>query len=277
MRRERVADDIYVFISERYAQATMGAILTDEGIILIDTFPVPSETREVLDFLQTRISAPVRYVINTHHHADHTYGNYLLPQADIISHKKCREALQRLGDQGLAKAKAENPELAEVKIRLPDITFEIELYVHLGQRTLHLIYAPGHTDDSILVMVEGDKILFTGDLVMPVPYIVWGDWQRFRDSLELIQELKPENVIQGHGDILLRGELRQDLEESIAYLDNIRQHVQELVDRDAPPSELAKLDIESAGKSRIPLDGLVKQLHQANMVYLYRKLKSEKK
>ncbi len=276
MRRERVADDIYVFISEQYAQVSMGVITTDEGAIVIDTFPFPSETKEVLDFIESRVPQGARYVINTHHHADHTYGNYLFAGAEIIAHRGCREVLAKLGAQGLERAKAENPALAEVELRLPDITFDKELYVHLGSRQLHLMHVPSHTPDSIIVMVEGDKILFTGDLVMPVPYIVWGDLEQFRAGLDFVQELKPENIVQGHGDILLRGELRQDLQESICYLDNIRDRAREAVEKGVSARELAAVDIETCGKSRIPLDGLVKQLHQANLLYLYKKYKAEK-
>jgi glyoxylase-like metal-dependent hydrolase (beta-lactamase superfamily II) len=274
MHRERVAEDIYIFLSERYAQVSMGAVVTDEGIILIDTFPFPAETQEIADFLRQQTGQTVRYVINTHHHADHTYGNYLFPEAEIIAHRLCRELLATRGAEGLRRAKADNPELTPVEIRLPDITFEDDLYVHLGERSLHIIHVPSHTSDTSVIMIEDDDILFTGDLMMPVPYIVWGDWRQFREALEFVQELEPENIVQGHGDILLRGELRQDLESSIAYLDCIYELVQELIDEDKPESELANIDIESCGKSRIPLDGLVKQMHQANLLYLYRRLKA---
>lgn len=277
MRRERVADDIYIFISERYAQVAMGAIITEQGLILIDTFPFPAETRAVIDFLGNVTDAPVRYVINTHHHADHTYGNYLFPEAKIIAHRSCRDLLQTRGAAGLKRAKANSPELAEVEIRLPDITFENELYLHLGERSLHLMHVPSHTEDTIVVMIQGDKILFTGDLVMPVPYIVWGEWEQFREGLQFLQDLAAESAVQGHGDILLRGELRTDLEESICYLDTIKERVVEVLDQGGDEKELTKIDIESCGKSRIPLDGLVKQMHQANLVFLYRKMQAERK
>lgn len=276
MRRERIADDIYVFISDRYAQVTMGIVATEAGAIAIDTLPFPEETRQVLDFVEAKFKQSVRYVINTHHHADHIYGTYLFEEAQVIAHHDCREALIRLGPQSLRRAKQENPELAEVEILLPDMTFGHELYVHLGQRTLHLMHAPGHTDDSVIVMVEGDKILFAGDLIMPVPYIVWGNRERFIESLRFVQKLRPESVVQGHGDILLRGELRQDLRESIRYLNTIYERVRDVVERGEPQSALREIDIESCGKSRIPLDGLVKQLHQANLAFLYRSLVAER-
>jgi len=277
MRRERVADDIYVFVSDRYARVTMGVITTEEGVIVIDTFPFPQETSAVIAFIQRQFEQNVRYVINTHYHADHTYGTYLFEEAEVIAHRKCREALIRMGPPNLARAKQENPELAEVEIVLPDITFENELYVHLGPRALHLMHAPGHTADSIIVMVEGDRILFTGDTMMPVPYIVWGDREQFLETLQFVQDLKPESIVQGHGDILLRGELRQNIKDSISYLHVIYERAKEVLDSGAPESALSQIDIESCGKSRIPLNGLVKQLHRANLISLYRKLKAEER
>ena len=65
MVRERIADDIYVFTSRRYAQVTAGAILTKEGVILIDTLFYPDESLAVKDFLEDRLGLKVRYVVNT--------------------------------------------------------------------------------------------------------------------------------------------------------------------------------------------------------------------
>jgi cyclase len=73
MQRERVADDIYVFTSDVYAQVTAGAVITSDGAILIDTLLFPEETRSIRLFVEGRLGSPVKYVINTHYHADHTY------------------------------------------------------------------------------------------------------------------------------------------------------------------------------------------------------------
>jgi len=81
MRKERVTENIYVFTSEAYAQATAGAIVTSEGTVVIDTLPFPRETREMVDFLRRESKRGIRYVINTHHHADHVYGNFLFDEA----------------------------------------------------------------------------------------------------------------------------------------------------------------------------------------------------
>jgi glyoxylase-like metal-dependent hydrolase (beta-lactamase superfamily II) len=272
MRRDRVADDIYTFTSDLYAQVTAGAILTSEGTIVIDTLPFPEETREMLAFVKSRDRGPVRYVINTHHHSDHTNGTYLFPEAEVLAHALCREALQRWGEQNLAQAKRETSGLAEVQIRLPNIVFQQETYIHLGARSLHIIPLAGHTDDSIGVMVEGDKILFAADAVLPVPHFVWGSLEDTVRSLRAIRALKPASVVQGHGQLLLRGELAQEIESSLHYLASLKRQVRQLVREGRPQSDLLAIDIESCAKSRLPLDGLVQYLHRENLYSLYETL-----
>lgn len=121
MVRERIADDIYVFTSQSYAQVTAGAILTKDGVILIDTLYFPEETKAIKEFLEERQGLKIRYVINTHYHADHTQGTYLFPEAQIVSHALCRQLLDSVGREGLAEAQAQIPELEEVQIILPEL------------------------------------------------------------------------------------------------------------------------------------------------------------
>mgnify|MGYP002153789431 CR=1 FL=1 len=275
MRRDRVAEDIYTFTSDLYARVTAGVILTSEGTVVIDTLPFPQETRQILAFVKEHRQSLVRYVINTHYHSDHSNGTYLFPEAEVVAHRLCRETLLRRGEQSLAEAKRETVALTEVEIRLPNIVFEHEAHIHLGDRSLYLVPLPGHTQDSIGVVVEGDRILFSGDAVLPVPYIVWGDIEDSAHSLRAVRALKPESVVQGHGDLLLKGELSYELESSIHYLQCINERVRQLVQEGASESALLDIDIESCGKSRVPLDGLVQYLHQENLLALYRRLKGQ--
>jgi cyclase len=268
MLRERISEEIYVFTSDLYAQVTAGVIVTSEGAVVVDTLPFPEETRELLAFVQRR-GLRVPYVINTHSHADHANGSYLFEEADLVAHKLCREILRRDGEQVLEEAKVETPEVADVQLRLPSITFDQEVTLRLGSRTMQLIPLPGHTPDSIGVYVQEDKILFAGDAVMPVPYIVRGDRAAMIDSLRAIGQLSLENIVQGHGEVILRGEVEETLKTSIFYLETIYEKVKEAVEAGVPPESLAEINIEQCGKSRIPLNGLVQQLHEANLLYLY--------
>jgi glyoxylase-like metal-dependent hydrolase (beta-lactamase superfamily II) len=268
MLRERISEEIYVFTSDLYAQVTAGVIVTSEGAVVVDTLPFPQETRELLAFVQER-ELRIPYVMNTHSHADHANGSYLFEEADLVAHRRCREILSRHGERVLEEAKAETPEVAEVQLRLPSITFDQEVTLRLGDRTMQLIHLPGHASDSIGVYVQEDKILFAGDAVMPVPYVVGGDQAAMIDSLRVIGQLSLENIVQGHGKIILRGEVEEVLKTSIFYLETIYQKVKEAVEAGAPPESVAEIDIEKCGKSRIPLNGLVQQLHEANLLYLY--------
>ena len=273
MRRDRIAEDIYTFTSDLYGQVTAGVILTSEGTILIDTLPFPQETREMIEFIRKRGQGPVRYVILTHHHSDHVNGTYLFPEADVLAHPRCRTALQKWGGKGLDQAKRETPGLSEVQVRLPNVVFEHDAHIHLGARSLYITTLPGHTNNSIGALVEGDKILFAGDAMLPVPHFVWGDIRDSARSLRTIRTLKPESVIQGHGQLLLRGELAYEIESSLEYLRCLEERVERLVQKGGPQSELYQIDIESCGKSRVPLDGLVQYLHRENLQALFARLK----
>lgn len=273
MRKERVTENIYVFTSEVYAQVTAGAIVTSEGTVVIDTLPFPNETREMLAFVRAESKRGVRYVINTHHHADHVYGNYLFEEADIISGEKCREVMRKSGEKNLAEAKQQTPELAEVVLRLPNLTFPDKMTLHLGERVLRLIPMLGHSQDGIGVYVEGEKILFAGDAVMPLPYIFWGDRVVLQETLRAIKEMNLENIVQGHGEVLLKGEIDETLDASTAYLECIYEKVKaKLSTRTSKERLINEITLESCGFSPIALDGLVKQLHRSNLLRVYQTL-----
>jgi cyclase len=270
MQRERISDDIFVFTSGLYAQVTAGAILTSEGAVVIDTLPFPGEAQQIVEFISKRSNSGIRYVILTHYHADHTYGAYLFRNAQLVSHALCRDWISQHGEAGLDEARAQTPELAEAKIRLPDIVFEgSEMTLRMGNKTLQLLHSPGHTQDSIVVYVKEDRILFAADTVMPVPYVVDGDPQSFVESLKMIRALSLENVVQGHGEVVLRGEINETIDSSVRYLETIQAKVAKAISSDKPREAMREISIESCGKSRIPLNGLVQQLHASNLFSLY--------
>jgi len=276
LRVDRVTEDIYVFMSDLYIQVVSTVLLTKEGAIVVDTLPFPSETRQVIAFVEEKLGPnSVRYVINTHHHADHVYGTYLFEGAEVIAHDRCRETLARWGQARLDHAREETPALAEVQLCLPDITFHREMHLHLGHRDIRLFHTPGHTTGGISAYVMGEKVLIAGDVVMPVPHIVGGDIEQLKKSLLTLKATNPGFVIQGHGNVLLRGEAPETIDSSIAYLSTIVDKVRDIVERGLAPSKLREIDIESCGKSRVPLNGLVSNLHLANLIALYKQMTLE--
>lgn len=270
MVRERIADDIYVFTSRLYAQVTAGAILTKEGVILIDTLYFPEETKQIKEFLEERLGHRVRYVINTHYHADHTQGTYLFPGARVVSHSLCKKLLDTVGREGLREAKSQKQDLGEVRVVLPDFIFDEEdLTIHLGGKTLKISHTPGHTRDLVSVFVTNNRILFASDNMMPVPTIFDGDYDDLVLAYHRILEMAPDTIVQGHGEVILRGEVENVVSSHLAYLETIKQRVSDCFSSGKPISALREIDIESCGKSRIPLNGLVADLHHANLEKLY--------
>jgi glyoxylase-like metal-dependent hydrolase (beta-lactamase superfamily II) len=275
MQRERVAEDIFVFTSDLYLQATASAIFSEDGVVVIDTLPFPQETKEMLRFIRKRTKSPIRYLVLTHFQPDHTYGACFI-EGEIVAHERCRRILEKHGERLLKEDQVQNPELCEVTVRLPETVFDRgTITLHVGGKSIKLMHTPGNTSDGISAYVKEDKVLFAGDLVMPVPYIVSGDYRDMRQSLHEISELPLDNIVQGHGDVLLRGEIPEAIGTSLQYLDTIEQEVLQRVERGIPKRNLRRLSIERCHKSRIPLNGLAEELHQANLSYLYDLLLSE--
>jgi cyclase len=273
MLRERVANNVFVFTSELYAQVTAGAIITSAGAIVIDTLAFPSESRQIAQFIEERQGVPVRYVVNTHYHADHTYGASLFENAKVIAHRNCRDLLDTKGRAGLEKVQRGSREMSSVKLRLPDIVFDMGiLNLHLGGVTLQLRHSPGHSPDSVVCLVEDERILFAADTLMPIPFFADGSWEDFVQTLETLLPESFENVVQGHGEVILRGEVQEKIKEDLHYLQTLRNQVENLVENGQGVEALSRIDIEACGKSRIPLNGLVQQLHRSNVESLYKEL-----
>jgi len=279
MRRERVSDDIYVFTSNLYAQVTASAVVTREGIVVIDTLPFPIETQEMIDYLNSLGMGPIKYLVNTHWHGDHTNGNYLFDESiELVCHKRCQHAMQENSPAALDEAKETTPMLEEAELRIPNVVFEDgELVLHVGNKSVEVALSPGHTLDSTVAYVREDKVLLAADTVMPVPYFVWGDRHEFKQSLRTLKEYNLESIVQGHGEVLLRGEIPGAIDSSIEYLETLEERVAKHIEKGKGRRTLDKITIDKCGKSRIPLNGLVQDLHKANVQVLYEELAQDKK
>ena len=152
---------------------------------------------------------PVEWVVNTHHHWDHTFGNHEFLPAPIWGHERCRTTLIEGGEQMRDAVKAWVPDHAdvfdEVVITPPDHTFREEATVTFDGRTLVLKHlGRGHTDNDIVVVTDG--VVFAGDLVEE------GAPPAFQDSFPLewpsassrLLELVDGPVVPGHGRVVDR-------------------------------------------------------------------------
>jgi glyoxylase-like metal-dependent hydrolase (beta-lactamase superfamily II) len=276
MHWERLSEDVYVFTSDRYAQVTASLIVSGTIGVVIDALPFPQETSQIAYFARRRCPDGVRYVIYTQHQADHTYGAFLFPKAEVISHTLCREILLEKGVKSLEQAKAMNHELELVRLRIPTLTFDHGTFtLRMPGKTLDLFPTPGHTPDAISVILQEEKILFAGDTIMAIPTIGDGDLTQLRESTEAIAAMPLESIVQGHGEIILRGEIKDNIRRSLNYLEQLDSKVRKIVESGGTLDEARTITIESCGLQRVLLNGMVTQLHTANVVALYQRLKAQ--
>jgi len=266
MHRERVSENVFWFQSEVYAQVTAGVVAGPQWAVVIDTLALPDETLAIREFIERELSVPVRYVINTHYHADHAWGNCFFPGATVVAHAKCRNLLLERGEPSLESAKKQNPNLRQVKIVPPQMTFlDGEMTLRVGKKNLIIAPAYGHSEDGISVLVEEDRILFAGDSFMPIPYIVDGDIDENITSIKKVARMGLENIVQGHGDIILRGEIDAAVKENLNYLTSIKKAVKSIARKKNADELIEEITIEECGKSRVYLGGLARNLHQRNL------------
>lgn len=272
MQRERVTEDIYIFTSDLYVHVTAGVIVTTQGLILIDTLLYPEESLQIKSFIETRLNQPVTHIINTHHHADHTTGTSFFPNAQVIAHRLCRDLLDTRGRESLERTKEGNSDMSNVELVLPSIVFDDRMSIRVGEKTLHLEHSPGHSPDSIVAWIEEDNVLFAADTVMPIPYFVDGSYDDFLASLKKLQGRGFENIVQGHGEIILRGEVEKKIKSDINYLEKLRIAVDKALvsstDEKKIDHALASIKVGACGKSHILLNGAVEQLHYQNVLTL---------
>jgi glyoxylase-like metal-dependent hydrolase (beta-lactamase superfamily II) len=276
MHRERVSENVFWFQSEVYAQVTAGVIAGPQWAVVIDTLALPDETLGMREFIEHELNVPVRYVINTHYHADHAWGNCFFPGATVIAHARCRDLLDERGRPSLEAARKQNATFRQVKIVLPHVTFDRgELNLRVGKKNLTLMPAAGHSEDGVAVLVEEDRVLFAGDAFMPLPYVVDGDIDEIALSIKKIGRMGLENIVQGHGDIILRGEIDAAVKENLTYLHNIKKSVRAIARRKSSEDELDTAGIEEYGKSRVHLGGLAEALHKRNLQVLVKRAREE--
>ncbi len=274
MIHERISDNVHMFQSERYVQVNAGVIVGPDWVVVVDTLALPDETRRIRRFIEERIRKPVRYVINTHYHADHSWGNAFFPDATVIAHRLTRQLQAEKGQPALAEAQAHDPTFRGLKLVLPHITVDAGgLSLKVGPRlTVRLIPLPGHSPDGMGVYVEEERVLFSGDAFTSLPVLMpdESDFDALVHSLKHIAQLQVEVLIPGHGDIVFRGEMVDEVEKNLNYLHAIRKIVRQAARRKYAGDVLDRYSVEDCGKSRVLLEGAAEVLHRRNLEVLFR-------
>lgn len=187
----------------------VGVVLGTEGVLLVDTRASHSQARELAAELPSITDLPVRWVVNTHWHWDHTFGNHVFRHAEIWGHELCAETLTARGEEMKAGARewlpeSAHPEIDEVEIVPPGNTFSDRASLRIGRRVDLTYHGFAHTDSDIVVRVPDADIAFFGDLIEEGAPPAFGDshpvaWPL---TLRLAGENLPPTIVPGHGDVV---------------------------------------------------------------------------
>jgi len=223
---KKLAKGVYAFIGTN-GNANAGFVLTKEGVIVIDSQMNEDLAREMLAEIRRRSSQSILYVINTHHHGDHTFANHIFaPTKGIIAHENALKFLEEHGEEHLKQFKRffGQGQAKGIKITLPTITIQDQLTLVYKKTTIEIRHlGPGHTNGDLVVYLPGEKILFSGDLVYSgrLPWLGDGNTRSWLKTIEKLKALEFQIVVPGHG--MIGG--RKELNHFESYLTNLRAAV----------------------------------------------------
>ncbi|MEP7357459.1 MAG: MBL fold metallo-hydrolase [Anaerolineales bacterium] len=252
---QKLAKDIY--IESGFAGVTVGAIVTPDGLICIDTPTHPADARRWQLKLIQLSNAPIRYVVNLDHHRDRVLGNQWF-DAPVIAHEAASERLRQMPELfkgGPSEAGADSDlaaDLAGVRLVAPTLTFSDRIELILGGHELHLVRRPGSGPGAIWAELPAEQIVFTGDALtvgVPPP-MVEADLDAWIETLATLRKARfpAKIIVPGRGAPTTRDGVKAMQE----FLRKVKRRVHSLVHTHKPRAEAARLADELIDDFKVP-------------------------
>ena len=241
---KKIASDLYFFFEFDGSNAVF--LVTDEGVLLIDTRTHPRNGKDLLDRIRRVTDKPIKWVINSHFHGDHHMGNVVFKDlgATFIAHKDTARLMQHVHPKEMARRidgfKARGLDPNEVKLVLPDVTFAGEATIRIGGREVRLIdLGPGQQAGDTYVHFPHARVLFTpgafGKKSMPnmafTPSV-----ETWIKQLNQVADMDVDTILPAHGDVATRA----DAKELAAMLADEYATVKQAVERRVRVEEAVK-------------------------------------
>lgn len=213
--------------------ANAAFVVGSEAVAVIDTLGSVVVARELRDAIRAATDKPIRYVINTHMHPDHTLGNAAFKEdkPDFVGHYKLPRALATRADRYLESTKRMLGEaaFAGIEIVMPTRTVQEGVIIELGRRDLLLEAQPtAHTDNDLIVTDGATKTLFLGDLLFSVHVpTLDGSITGWLGLIDTLKTREAARVVPGHGPHAMR--LPAALDPEQRYLSTIAMDVKRLI------------------------------------------------
>ena len=238
---QQIASDLYFF--RDYDGSNAVFLVADEGVLVVDTRQHPRAGHELLDHIRKITIRPIRWVINSHFHGDHTFGNAAFQGEGVsfAAHVETARIMQLVHPKEMARRgsyfKSHDYDPNDVKLVLPDVTFDKSMTIRLGGREVRLLYlGPGQQDGDTFVFFPHARALFTpGSFAKhSMPNMAFTtsveNWIKLLDQVAAIDA---DVILPGHGGIATRA----DVDELSAMLSDEYATVKAAVARGVPLAE----------------------------------------
>ncbi|MFF0501805.1 MBL fold metallo-hydrolase [Nocardia aobensis] len=202
-----ISDGIYAFVQPdgSWMINNSGFVVGRSGVLCIDACATQQRTEKLLASIAAVTPAPVRTLVNTHHHPDHTAGNGFFPAATIVAHEQARPEMRALGlpaNDGIWS----EVEYGDLELALPFLTFTDRITVWADDLRCEVIHAgqTAHTTNDAVVWIPERSVLFAGDLLFNggTPFLLSGS---VRGSIAVLEEfvapLGAQTIVPGHGPV----------------------------------------------------------------------------
>lgn len=246
------------------AVANAGFVVLDESVLVFDTHFTPEAGAELWKVIRSITSKPIRYVINSHGHSDHTHGNQAFAEAHLIGSANARRDVMQvdipsrdrtlsIAENQLRMLRQESKKnidassaarlqeqiktreeymqaISKLKIIAPSVIVDDTLTIRDGQKEARILYlGVGHTDGDIVLLLPELKIAFVGDLFFnkAIPNAQDGSILEWMNTLKEVAGLNAEKFVPGHGPI----GTKKDVENFLAYFEELKRIVQAALDR----------------------------------------------
>ena len=237
----KIKDDLYV-IHNDYVPGNSTALITNEGVVLVDDkFDIDHDS--ILAELKKVTNQPVKYVVNTHHHGDHSGGN---------------AKLQRLGAQVVASEQARENMVDGKQPGLPTVAFEHHAHIYLGGKNVELYhFGRAHTNGDVVVYFPAARTLAAGDMFtigdatpQLIDYAGGGSAKEWTSTLDSVLQLYFDAVVPGHGVVTTKQEMRKFRDSTLT----LRNRVHELVVQKKTRDDIAKMLMNEFHWAQLHLD-----------------------
>src|SRR5687768_4966537 len=207
---QKIKDGIYVYVGKNF-NSNAGIVLTQEGVVLIDSGHSPTDSRAILEAVKKLTPLPIRFLIDTEPHPDHTTGHFVFsPPTMIIAHAGATQSMinrEKETPGRIEKLAGASPAMRKAvegyRFVPPHVEYRDKMTLKLGERAFDLLYLKGvHSEADSAVWLPKERVLFSASGIVVDQFNILRPFVTIPDILaasKMMKALNPEIVVPGHG------------------------------------------------------------------------------